>query len=418
MKQKILVFLMVLTMVFSCSVAMASEDVDTGGGNTDIDIDGTTFYYDRFDNTAYRNVYDQLAAVADTFHNSTTSATYSEGADGSVTYIAFSFNISKKDWDVINAGGLEYVVNGFRADHPTYFWMSEDYSYQFHSTDAGSEYYTVNIFCYSSYANGTARQVIKNNMDYAISEYVAMTDDTMPNYEKAYIVHNAIIEDASYNSLAVELDEDNEYAFTIDGIVNSSHRSANSFGYAKAFKAVMDALNIPCIYVQGNQVVPEDKDAATYDSHAWNEIYYDGDWYIVDVSYDDPETTTGKQVLMYDYFNITSTKATNLTPNYEFLPGIPDCNGTAYSIDKIQSQLEKDGLWQKDNYNFIDKMLDTYGVSVVLISLGIILLLVVLLIKRMHKKGVKKKQEKIKKTKVQVVDHSELDRELKKPPLS
>ena len=52
------------------------------------------------------------------------------------------------------------------------------------------------------------------------------------------------------------------------------------------------------------------------------------------------------------------------------------------------------------------------------ISIGLILLLVVMLIKNIHKSRSKKKKEKVKKTKTTVVDNSELDAELRKPPIS
>ena len=46
------------------------------------------------------------------------------------------------------------------------------------------------------------------------------------------------------------------------------------------------------------------------------------------------------------------------------------------------------------------------------------MLLVVMLIKNIHKSRSKKKKEKVKKTKTTVVDNSELDAELRKPPIS
>ena len=63
-------------------------------------------------------------------------------------------------------------------------------------------------------------------------------------------------------------------------------------------------------------------------------------------------------------------------------------------------------------------ILDRYGLSVVLISVGVILLLIVSLFKNIRKKTKSKKKDKVKKTKTTVVDNSELDDELRKPPLS
>lgn len=419
MRKNLLALFLTLIIVFCCSIICLADDSSTEtASNESSTIDGTTFYYNNFNNDAYRNVYDQLASMAQSFHESSTAnASVYTDADGNVYYIAFTINVSKKNWEVINAGGMQLVLDAFIAENPLYFWISNHFTYQSQNTD-GNIFYSVNIFCYEEYSLGSARQVIKNNVDLAISEYASAVSSDRPDYEKAYIVHNDIIEDVSYNQTYTQPDNENAWAFSVDGICNGKHRNATSFGYAKTFKAVMDALGIPCIYVEGNKYTPEEKDSESYNTHAWNCVYLDDEWYIIDVSYDDPETTTGKDVLTYKYFNITSEKASDLEPDYDMLPGIPTCNGTTYSIEKIQADLEAQGLWEKDNYNFFDHILDTYGVSVVLISMGIILILIVILIKHIHKRSKKKQAEKIKNTKVKTIDHSDLDKELKKPPLS
>ena len=83
----------------------------------------------------------------------------------------------------------------------------------------------------------------------------------------------------------------------------------------------------------------------------------------------------------YKYFNVTDEQASNLTAITSRLPGIPKCTGTKYCLSKVQADLEADGLWEKSSYNIIDKILDKYGLSVVLISIGLILLLVVMFIR-------------------------------------
>ncbi len=59
-------------------------------------------------------------------------------------------------------------------------------------------------------------------------------------------------------------------------------------GYAKAFKAVMDRLGIPCVCVQGYSY----KDGSSeFVAHMWNAVKLDGMWYAVDVTWND---TAGK----------------------------------------------------------------------------------------------------------------------------
>lgn len=41
------------------------------------------------------------------------------------------------------------------------------------------------------------------------------------------------------------------------------------------------------------------------DSHVWNAVYYNNKWLHLDLTWDDPVTTSGRDVLNYDYFLIT-----------------------------------------------------------------------------------------------------------------
>lgn len=424
MKKRFFTLLLALIMVFSLSTSiMAAENSDSGNGSTDADtVNGTTYFYDQFDNSAYRTVYKQINEAAQQFHNSTQTASYQD--DG--YYTAFVLSVSNKDWEVIGAEGMDQVVNAVIADHPEYFWMSDNYIYKQESS-GDLRYISLTIECYSLYANGNTRSVYKNNYDMTVQNYAATLDKSATDYEKVYLIHNAIINKVYYASSVTTKNKDNIYAYTADGIFNSKYQSAVTYGYAKAFKAVMDYVGVPCIYIEGqNSDLIDDsvdtqkqlKEENYINNCAWNAVYLDGEWYLVNLGLDDPVTTTGKDVLSYKYFNITDEQAPNLTAITSRLPGIPKCTGTEYCLTRVQADLEADGLWQKSSYNFIDKVLDKYGLSVVLISIGLIMLLIVSLIKHIHKKSAIRKKSKVKKTKTTVVDNSELDEQLRTPPLS
>ncbi len=424
MKKKFFTLLLALIMVFSLSTSIvAAENNDSGNGSTDAHtVNGTTYFYDQFDNSAYRTVYKQINEAARQFHNSTQTASYQD--DG--YYTAFVLSVSNKDWEVIGAEGMDQVVNAVLADHPEYFWMSDNYVYKQESS-GDLRYISLTIECYSLYANGNTRSVYKNNYDMTVQNYAATLDKSATDYEKVYLIHNAIINKVYYASDVTTKNKDNIYAYTADGVFNSKYQSAVTYGYAKAFKAIMDYVGVPCIYIEGqNSDLIDDsvdtqkqlKEESYINNCAWNAVYLNGEWYLVNLGLDDPVTTTGKEVLSYTYFNITDEQAPNLTAITSRLPGIPKCTGTEYCLTRVQADLEADGLWQKSSYSFIDKILDKYGLSVVLISIGLIMLLIVSLIKHIHKKSAIRKKSKVKKTKTTVVDNSELDEQLRTPPLS
>lgn len=423
MKKKLTALLLTLSMVLSFSTAAfaaGGKDTDTDEGSET--INGKTYFYDQFENSAYRTVYKQINDAAANFTDSNTTASYQDGG----YYSAFTLSISNKDWEVIGDEGLQQVVNAVIADHPEYFWLSDNYiSKQESSGDL--RFTSLTMECYSLYANGNTRSVYKNNFDLTIKNYAASLDESATDYEKVYLIHNAIINKVYYAAEVSSPDGDNIYAYTADGVFNSKYQSAVTYGYAKAFKAIMDYVGVPCIYIEGqNSDLLDDsmntqkkiKEEGLINNCAWNAVYLEGEWYLINPGLDDPITTTGKDALSYSYFNITDKQASNLTAITTRLPGIPECTGTKYCLTKVQEDLKADGLWEKSSYNVLDKILDKYGLSVVLISFGLILLLVVILIKNIHKKSTIKRKEKVKNTKTTIIDNSELDAELRKPPIS
>lgn len=421
MKKRFVLFLLTMILALSCHTISFAEDADSeDSDNIFTDIDATTYYYDHFSNDAYRNVYDQLKASADAFHNSDNNAAYTQESEDLIYYVAFTINVSKKNWEVIGDDGMAMVIRAFLADNPTYFWMSKSYKYKVAVSENGSQCFLVSIICYDDYANGKSRQVLVNNTKINIGNYASSVENNNSPYTKEYLVHNALIENTTFASEEETARTADVWAYTVDGVFNSKHKRAISFGYAKAFKAVMDELNIPCIYVEGNTKSDTDSDNVnqTYNSHAWNMVCLDDGWYVVDLAYDDPQTTSGKDVLMYDYFNITSETANDLVPAEDWLTGIPVCNGSKYSLENIQSELKNGSVWQEDNYNFFDKILDTYGLSVVFISIGLILILIVILIKHMHRNNLKKRKAKIKKTKTKLIKDSDINNEITRETLS
>ena len=417
MKKKFLALLVAMVMLLSMSVTAIAAERDGTSGEDNATINGKTYFYDQFDNSAYRTVYKQIVDSATTFHNSSVNANYQDGG----YYTAFTLSIANKDWEVIGKNGLDQIMNAVLSDHPEFFWMSTNYTSS--QKSSGELRYTeLVVECYDLYANGSTRSVYANNYKMVVQDYVAMADAATQDYEKVYLIHNAIINRVYYADDITSPSKDTIYAYTADGVFNSKYQSAVTYGYAKAFKAIMDALDIPCLYIEGqnSDLLDNDMDTQkaleekTYINNcAWNAVFLGGEWYLINVGLDDPVTKTGKDALSYKYFNITDKAASNLTAIPDRLPGIPECTGSTFGLSKVQEELESGGIWEKSSYNFFDKILDKYGLSVVLISIGLILLLSVALIKRIHKRHIKKREEKMKNTKTKVLDHAELDSHLR-----
>ena len=86
----------------------------------------------------------------------------------------------------------------------------------------------------------------------------------------------------------------------------------------------MDLLGIECITVEGSAY------GGTSD-HAWNQVCLDGDWYCVDVTWDDPTTFgTVSEQTSHRYFNVTSQHMRDTDHQWDE-SAVPEATGTRYA---------------------------------------------------------------------------------------
>ena len=137
---------------------------------------------------------------------------------------------------------------------------------------------------------------IINKVDNKVNELIneLITDD-MTDYDKIKTIHDYIINNSIY-------DEEKEKYLNTDIITKYSSNLAYGplfdgygicSGYSDLMSLFLDKLNIP------NYRISNDK-------HVWNLVYVNNEWLHLDVTWDDPVTDIGIQVLNYDYFLITT----------------------------------------------------------------------------------------------------------------
>lgn len=124
----------------------------------------------------------------------------------------------------------------------------------------------------------------ESEIDSAMNEIEAVANEVIDKstnypsmYDKVKYIHDFIIENAEYNQ--------NKGINDADIYGNLVKKTSVCEGYAKAFKYLLDKLNIPCIIVCGNGIA----DDGHSEFHAWNYVQMDdANWYAVDTTWDDP----------------------------------------------------------------------------------------------------------------------------------
>ncbi len=89
-------------------------------------------------------------------------------------------------------------------------------------------------------------------------------------------------------------------------------------GYARAFQYCMQLLGIPSTVVYGE----------TSEVHSWNLVQLDGEYYNVDVTWDDGKANAGEHC--YDYFNVTDEEISGSHTRKNLSVSLPEAKGTLY----------------------------------------------------------------------------------------
>lgn len=106
---------------------------------------------------------------------------------------------------------------------------------------------------------------------------------SMTDYDKVKAIHDYIVNNTTYDSSLQPI------SFTIYGALIKGRGVCQA--YASAFETLLDKVGI-----ENTAVISESME------HVWNLVKLDGDYYHIDVTWDDPVTNTGENVLRYDYF--------------------------------------------------------------------------------------------------------------------
>lgn len=148
------------------------------------------------------------------------------------------------------------------------------------------EFFYIDSTYYTAEKIRNAQVVFRENADSVESKIAELenivqtiiADAPDGDYEKALYIHDYIAEICHYN-LGGEL----MYSPTVYGCLVEGQ--ANCEGYAKAFSYLAERMGMKCVLITGKTDKGE--------NHAWNQVEIDGEWYNLDVTWDDMDVSEG-----------------------------------------------------------------------------------------------------------------------------
>ena len=247
---------------------------------------------------------------------STQQAVYNQIYANAVAYNADLFTLVQE----LSESELSDTINAVFNDHPELFWLNTSYKYGYNSSGK-----VVQIQL--SYGISESKlDAAKTNFDNAVNTIVQGAGSYSSDIEKELYIHDAISSLATYNTNAAL----NQSAYS--ALVSNSTVCA---GYARAFQLVCQNAGLTCYYVTGT---------ASNSDHAWNIISVDGDFYNVDLTWDDSISESyGSSV--YTYFNLTDSAMADDHTRSTLSSKLPACTATAMSYTNVYgSTIEKSDI--------------------------------------------------------------------------
>lgn len=162
-------------------------------------------------------------------------------------------------------------------------------------------------------------QAMCENMKKAIQNSLIQIENSFPenatDVDKVIAIHDYIINRTVFS-------KDDVYSKNAYGALVGGYSQCE--GYAKGLAYACNYFGIENVRITGNK----------YDnnSHAWTKVKIDGKWYNVDVTWDDPESSNGEQLLRHNYLFVPDAVINDITHIVicDFEPPVADSSDIDY----------------------------------------------------------------------------------------
>ncbi len=229
-----------------------------------------------------------------------------------------------------------YYQSAFEAynyDNPEVFYLSPDKMYLNIETTTTKEEKSYYVYINNGdqenyFVDGFSS---KEQIDQAINEINKVKNKILSNqtgnvYNDIKMVHDYLVDNLEYDTTLAKENIYNIYGAFINKVVVCE-------GYARAFKCMMDEMEIPCVLVMGKGTNLQGQT----ETHAWNYVQVNGIWYAIDATWDDPVMLGYGRVSAeskYKYFlKGSNTFNQDHTPIGQFTP-----NGKVFEYPVIHNQ--------------------------------------------------------------------------------
>ena len=232
------------------------------------------YFYNQLDE-ASKIIYNGLQNNKENLKTGTYSIQYGD---------SFSNILSANNGQEILGDYYQSAIEAFLYDNPDVFYINPNKMFLNVESTTYKNNKTYNVFINNGdkenyLADGfTSKEQIEQceNLIDSVTNQI-LSKATGSNYDKAKKIHDLLVNNLTYDSSVSKNNIYNIYG----ALVN---RECVCEGYAKSYKYLLNKVGIKCVIVIGTATNSSGKT----ENHSWNYIELDGNWYAVDVTWDDP----------------------------------------------------------------------------------------------------------------------------------
>ena len=176
-------------------------------------------------------------------------------------------------------------------------------------------------------------------LDISVSESASAKGDmivssiitaNMNAYDRVKAIHDYLVKNVDYDYNGLKTGNLQPSVYTAEGALCNG--LAVCQGYAEAFELLCAKAGVKAQMVYGDAGNSTDG----WQSHAWNVVRIDGEWYQIDCTWDDPllngEVISNGENITYAYFLLTDSEMyTDHIVDYTYSKNVPSCTSTLFA---------------------------------------------------------------------------------------
>lgn len=260
-----------------------NSNSDNYSNNQSYNVTDNSYFYNQLDvngKTIYSKMYDSLDELK------TGTATIDFGT-------TFNDLLQSADGERLITDAFQLSINALLLDHPEIFYLDVTKLYMYTESTKNISGTTYRVSIGPDEGQSYLSEGFYSESDVIIAE--AQIEEELNNiidglsgntYNKVKQVHDYLIDNVTYDS-----DSNLDMSHSIYGALINNLAVCD--GYAKAYKYILDNIGISCVEVCG---VAQNSNGEI-ENHAWNDVLIGGNWYAVDVTWDDPIIVGGRGTL-------------------------------------------------------------------------------------------------------------------------